>query len=870
MRNFTVLFFLLFFSLSSSAQKPGRIKKPLDSSKSANLTKTAAGGEKEEFEKAAGQVKAADKIGELQKFVKNFPDSTEKSRARELIAAARAQFADEKFRAGDAAGAIESFKLAIADAPEPVGDKMFTEIFLQIPNNLFFQNQREAAAETASLIEKKIGGNARQLLGLATYYLAIENADQAERLAGKALALEPNLPAAYQTLGIANRLNFNLEEAANAYSKALEVDADSIVSRRSLAEMQRALGKSDRAIALYREILAKTPDDKAAQTGLILSLFDAEKKSEAETETAKALLQNPNNLQLLVGASYWYAAHNNGAKAVETAQKALAVEPRYIWAYIALSRGFLQQNRLTDAERALLAARNYGNFPTLDYELATVRAAGGFYREAARELAKNFTVKDDAITTRLGGRVEKQAKTFTELLAFERRASIFAPVAADNPESSRTLKSLLEFYQKLESPAASDAEISDAADKFIEGADKMKLHRRIFAADRILEKKKALPKVIELMRASIGEVDGALSAPAATSAVLADQLFERRSIAASRNEIVIVPEVPRQTLSNILRGRIEEIYGWALYQDNKNGEAVVRLKRAVSVLPEKSAWWRSGLWRLGAALQSDGKPKEALDAYLKSYPVDAPDAAKRIVIEGLYKELNGSLDGLDARIGAKPDSTASDLPVQTTARTTEKQVSNPEPAPKVTETRETVAEPKPTRAAASMVEKTAASTPENTALTQASEEAGTKQPVTTPNQSVKNTNDKTQKPLFEPIVITVPKVEPLVRPRISATNNKPSKISQCTIVASQESVSILSNGGNLGVLVGFENGAGDIGEITASSSSLKDVEAVFEPGIGANSNRAFFIVKSLSGNVGVYTLTFAAPCGKKKILVKVR
>lgn len=873
MRNFTILFFLLFFSLPLTAQKPGRIKKPVDSSKAADSTKTAGGGEKEAFEKAAGQIKAADKIVELQKFVQNFPGSTEKQRASELIVVARAQSAEEKMRAGDAAGGVESFKLAVSDATAPISDKLFTEIILQIPGSLFFQNQRRAAAEIASLIEKKVEANAKQLLGLATFYLSIEDGDQAERLARKAVALDPTLPAAFQTLGIANRLNFDLEESANAYSKALELDAASIVSRRSLAEMQRAIGKSGEATALYREILEKNPEDNAAQTGLILALFDAEKKAEAETEMMKALARNPNNLILLTGASYWYAAHNNGAKAVELAQKAIAVEPRYVWSYIALSRGFLQNSRFTDAERALLAARIYGRFPTLDYELATVRAAAGFYREAALELTKSFVVKDDSITTKLGGRVEKSAKTFVELLAFERRAGIFEPLAADNLENSQKLKSLLDFYQKLESPAASDAEVAAAADKFVEGADKMKLHRQIFAADRLLEKKKALSNITELMRAAIGGVDVALNVPGATSAVLADQLFESRAVAAARNEIVIVPEVSRQTLSNILRGRIEEISGWALYQNDKPGEAVVRLKRAVSVLPEKSAWWRSSLWRLGAALHSDGKPREALDAYLKGYPTDAPDAAKRIIIEGLYKELNGSLDGLEAKIGAKPESTASNFSIQPAdaPQTVEKRpLPNSEPAPPVTKTREPIKETKSQIAAAPSIEKVSAAPPETPVSAEVTTKIETKQPEATKNPPVKDSGDKMQKPLFEPIIITVPKISPPGRARIAVAKEEQAELSPCKIITSQEYVSVLSNGGNLGVLVGFEGGAGDLEEITAASNSPKDVEAIFQPEIGASSNRAFFIIKSVSGNIGIYTLTFEAPCGKKEILVKVR
>jgi tetratricopeptide (TPR) repeat protein len=84
---------------------------------------------------------------------------------------------------------------------------------------------------------------------------------------------------------------------------------------------------------------------------LILALFDAENKTEAEAELAKSLEANPNNLFLLVGAAYWYAAREQGAKAIELAEKAVALEPRYTWARIALARGLIQQKRPFDAEK---------------------------------------------------------------------------------------------------------------------------------------------------------------------------------------------------------------------------------------------------------------------------------------------------------------------------------------------------------------------------------------------------------------------------------------------------------------------------------------------------------------------------------------
>lgn len=848
MRNFTALLFIILFSISVSAQKP----KGKAASSGKTTSAAAVADEKTELERAVAVADAANRIKALQKFVAAFPKSADKTRALELIASGRAAIADDKMRAGDAAGGVELFRLAVKDAPAPLSDKLFADVILHIPANLFFRGQQNAAAEIARAIEAKVQGNARQLLGLATFYLGVENAAEAKRLAETAASINPNLPAVYQTLGLANRLNFDLEAAMNSYAKALELAPESIVSKRSLAEMKRAVGKSDEAVTLYREILDKNPADALASNGLILALFDAGKRAEAESEMQKAIEASPQNLILLAGAAYSYASMGEAARAVDLAQKAIAVEPRYIWSYIALARGYLRQNKLYDAERALLQARAYGNFPTLNYELATVRAAGGFYREAAEELAKNFVVKDDAVYTKLGGRVEKQSDNFVELLAFERRASIFEPIAADDAQSARRLKSLLDFYQKSESPdaAITEQEVANAAEKFVneESDGGMKLHRRLFAADRLLKKKKALTKAAELMKSAVAEVDGALAVPNPSSSVLADELYASRAAAIAANQLVIVPEVERQTLSKVLRGRIEEISGEIFLQENKSSEAVVRFRRAVGILPEKSAWWRSSQWHLGAALEADGKSAEALAAYIKSYTSEPVyNGSKREVIESLYQKVNGSLDGLDAKIGAKSGAvetaqkaeTVQNQPANTDAAVSTKTVETPQTETKKIETKQTE----------------------------------------TSGVSSKNGKDANSvKSVFDPIIITVPKTQSAPEKSADETNNGSrasaangeGKAARCELTFSQESVSLINNGGNLGILVGL-NGDGDAKEIRASSNSAADVEVVFEPEIGASSKRAYFILKSVSRKTGVFTVTFEAPCGgKKEFVVKVR
>lgn len=610
------------------------------------------------FDAALAAPAMIEKARLLRAFIDGFPDSELREDAFTYLITTRAEMGADLIRAGDTAAGIASFKLALEEAPSPIPDRLFNDVILKIPGNLFFSDQRPAAMELAQLIEKKVAASPKHLLGVAAFYLGIENGSEARRVAEAAIAVDPASAAGYQALGLAHRLNFDLEDSAKAYAKAVEVDPGSVPAKRSLAEMSRALGKPEAAAAIYRELLAANENDGVARQGLILSLFDAGQQKEAESELAKALPSESRNFALLTSVAYWYAANEQGDKAIEHAQKAVEIEPRYIWGHIALARGMMRQNRPIDAERALLRARQYGNFPTLDYEIASARFQAGLYREATEELKKSFALKDGLVSTKLGGRIYKEEKSFQDLIAHERRASLLQPLPADRAETSEKLKILFELSRKIEQ-SGDEAEIATLADTFVNGTDKMKLHRQLYAANLLLQKNVALVKAAELVKASIANLDAGLDVPAPGAAVMASELYESRSIAFARNEVIVIPEVPRQTLSAILRGRIEELAGWTLYQQKNYPEAAVRLRRSVSVLPDKSAWWRSSMWRLGAALEADGKDKEALDSYIKSYVTDRPTVWKYGTIEALYRKVNGSTDGLEEKIGANPLTAAS-------------------------------------------------------------------------------------------------------------------------------------------------------------------------------------------------------------------
>jgi tetratricopeptide (TPR) repeat protein len=597
----------------------------------------------------------AERIEKLKAFIEAHPASALKGRAAELIVSARAALGDEKLKAGDVAGGTEQFRLAITESPASMSDKLFAEVVAEIPLNLFVRGERAASVETARLVEEKVKDDPKRLLAVADFYLGIEDADAASRVSEMAVKLAPEMAAAHLALGAARRIALRLDDAATEYARALELEPKATSARRSLADLRRATGKPEEALALYREQLKADAADKGARAGEVLSLFDLGKRAEAEALLETSLKDDPANLALLVGGAYWYAAHDEGARALQLAQQATSIEPRYTWGHIAMARSLLALNRPLEAERSLRFARQYGRFPTLNYELASVLAAAGLYEEALDELARSFAFKDGEIQAQLAGRNQAHAGDFIELLAPERRASIFQPVAADSASNARMLKGLLALGDALnpqvEREAIKETSVAAAVRDFTAGEDNMRAYRQLYAASRLVQRGVALQLVLELTEAATGGIDAALTVPTSTIAVQADELRSIRAQAIASGGTPDVAEAPRNVLSNILRGRLEDLAGWALFNQDKVSEALVRLRRAVSVLPEGTPSSQAALWHLGTALAASGNQQEALTYYYKSYKSGLPDPVRRAVIEALYRKVNGSLDGLDEKIG---------------------------------------------------------------------------------------------------------------------------------------------------------------------------------------------------------------------------
>lgn len=625
------------------------------------------------------------RIEALQKLLQAQPDSPQAETIRAELTRAFAYLGEAKLTEKNIDGAIQNFKRAVAAFPQKVDDQFFDEVAIKIPLAVSARGYRTEAILLAREIEAHFVGEAKRLTSLGEFYLSVEAPSEALRALTTATKLAPDNARIHRTLGTAYRVNLNLAEAAAQYQHAIKADPKDGRAYFELGNLQRARGNYELAVNLYNHQLSLEPDHVPSLKGLALCFIAQGKENQAADLLAQAVkaanAEVKQDFYFQTQLAMTYLARGKVGKARLATDAALGIEPRFSWARIAAAEADLAEGKYFEAERNVIAAMKYADFPTLHFLLGKVYLAVEDFEGALAEFNKAFSYKGEKFQTRLGGAVEMKAATIAELLAPERQASLFQAEPITNDVEFKLAENLVRFEDALHGARQSSsallssilinqkanknatASLQKATEEFVETEGSRKPFRWLYAAERLTQAGQALETALLLTTQALDAAE---------------------SVTTPDGSLRDYPNYDREGRLHVFRGRTLTLRGRALIKLGRTKEAITTLEQAVETygfIPER----KSAQWQLALAKETAGQTKEALDLYIAAY--EPPDKASlgsdlnRAVIESLYRKVNGSLDGLNERIGKSHETSQlassvtkplTPLPTTETAAPTEK------------------------------------------------------------------------------------------------------------------------------------------------------------------------------------------------------
>jgi tetratricopeptide (TPR) repeat protein len=170
-----------------------------------------------------------------------------------------------------------------------------------------------------------------------------------------AVRAAPSDARAHATLGLVYEANELWQESAQSFANAIELDDGQPVWLYHRALVLREAGRSEESIGLLREAARRMERDAAVQQRLGQSLLQFGDVPGARTAFDRALEAAPNQAECLAGMAGVELASERFARALELAQRALAIDPTFKSA--AYTAGLALQGLDREAEaRAFLAA----------------------------------------------------------------------------------------------------------------------------------------------------------------------------------------------------------------------------------------------------------------------------------------------------------------------------------------------------------------------------------------------------------------------------------------------------------------------------------------------------------------------------------
>ena len=218
--------------------------------------------------------------------------------------------------------------------------------------NLYTQGQYQIAQTQASQLLKQFPNsvNLYNIIGVTDKELG--NLDEAIDAYNKALSIRPNIAEIYNNIGIILKDQGKLEEAIDAYNKALSIKPDYAEAYNNKGYALKDQVKLEESIDAFSKALSIKPDYAEAYNNMGITLKHQGKLEEAIDSYNKALSIKPDYAKAYNNKGTALRDQNKLQQAIGAFNKALSLKPCYAEAYNNLGTAFQDQGNFEEARSA--------------------------------------------------------------------------------------------------------------------------------------------------------------------------------------------------------------------------------------------------------------------------------------------------------------------------------------------------------------------------------------------------------------------------------------------------------------------------------------------------------------------------------------
>ena len=184
----------------------------------------------------------------------------------------------------------------------------------------------EAEQRCAAVLQAE-HDNARVLALFGTLHALRGSCEEAVRLIGLSLDLEPRQPFALNTMGNALKVLKRHQEAADAYEKAIALKPTFAAAHSNLGRALVELGRAEDAIASFDRSIALEPANAEALVGRGDALRKLQRLTEALSDYDRAIHIDPDRAETYTNRGIALCALNRFTEAGESYDKAIALKP---------------------------------------------------------------------------------------------------------------------------------------------------------------------------------------------------------------------------------------------------------------------------------------------------------------------------------------------------------------------------------------------------------------------------------------------------------------------------------------------------------------------------------------------------------------